>query len=160
MADIPTEVLEKMPEFTTHDRDLVVILWAHGHKLVPQGSTRKFKTVYFTFKRTPELLELARKYETGEPIEVSLWAMWRGYYLFQNHMHDLSRDRRIIVSMMSVGHKPSERASDHSRTLRYRFPDSADADIWKFLSNDDFVIDARCFWKSQERFSDDARSNR
>lgn len=144
--------------FTTHDRDLVVILWALGFCLKPDGVSREYKILYFTFERSPELDEIVQKYHAGDRIDVDLSRLWVAYMLFQNHMHDPAKDRKVVVSMMTLGHKPVEKFLDANEALRYKFSDDAQGDIWKYLSNENFTVNAKDFWMAQRQFVADIRS--
>jgi hypothetical protein len=155
---MPDDIKETKPEFTSNNRDLIVTLWALGFRLKPLGVTREYQTLYFTFDATPELQDVVRKYHAGENIDVDLSRMWVAYMLFQNHMHDTSKDRKVVVSMMSLGHKPVAKSRDGSGTLRYRFSEIGESDIWKYLSNEPFSVNARKFWLAQRQFSADVKS--
>jgi hypothetical protein len=152
------EIKEANLDYITDNRDLVVILWALGFRLKPLGVNRVYRTLYFTFEATPELREVVQKYHSGKTIEVDLTSLWAAHLLFQSHMHDTAKDRRIVVSMMALGHKPVAKSRDAVGILRYRFPAEGEEDVLKYLSNKRFTVNARAFWAAQRMFSADVRS--
>jgi hypothetical protein len=153
------KIRETNPDYITDNRDLVVILWALGFRLkLLVGVSRVYRTLYFTFESTPELQEVVQKYHSGESIEVDLTCMWAAHLLFQSHMHDTAKDRRIVVSMMALGHKPVAKSRDAVGILRYRFPIDGEEAVQKYLSNERFTVDARSFWAAQRMFSADVNT--